>query len=394
MVMTTAHETLGAFFGRQLPFFASQGFDVLAVCTPGPGLEKLRGLGGVAVHGLPMQRKPHPARDLIALFALRKLMSEFRPHIVHAHTPKAGLLGMLAATLVRVPVRLYTIHGLPLLTRSGWQQHLLKWAERVCCGLSTRTYCISPSLESVVRQMGLCAGGKLTTPGDGSCAGVDLDKFDPRRFGPESRENFRRLHGIPAQATLLCYAGRIAKDKGIEILAAAWKQLSVRFPHLHLLVCGEYDATDPVPEAALNSLRSDERVHLSGEWIDDMPPVYAAGDIWVLPTFREGLSQVALECGAMQVPLVGTRIPGLVNAVQDGVTGLLVPPGDAESLAGGIARLAEDEGLRHRLGQAGRQFVTARFSEKRVNGLYLDEYWSLVRTFAEPGAINDTVGKT
>src|SRR4051794_3861819 len=123
MVVTTSDLTLSAFFGQQLRFLAAQGFKVLAVCSPGPWLERV-GAGGVSIQALPIERKPHPMRDLSSLFALRKLILKFRPHILHAHTPKAGLLGMMAASLAGVPVKLYTIHGLPLLTRAGWLQHL------------------------------------------------------------------------------------------------------------------------------------------------------------------------------------------------------------------------------------------------------------------------------
>jgi len=389
MVMTTSHETIGAFFEHQLPFFASQGFKVLAVSSPGPGLDKLRIPGAVEVEGVAMERRPRPARDLASLIALRKVVASFRPHIVHAHTPKAGLLGMLAAALSGVPVRLYTLHGLPLLTRTGWRRYSLKFPERLACRLSTRTYCISPSLESLVREMKLCSPDKLFTPGDGSCAGVDLERFNPSPDALALRHSFRSARGIPPDATLLCYVGRVAKDKGIEVLAAAWKELSRKFSALDLLICGVCDSTDPVPAAVLASLRGDPRVHLTGGWLtaSQMPSVYAAADISVLPTFREGLSQVALESSAMQVPLVGTRIPGLVNAIQDEVTGLLVSPGDPQALAQAIGRLVEDKALRNRLGKAGREFVGARFSEARVNNLYLNEYRNLLgrARLAEPG---------
>jgi glycosyltransferase involved in cell wall biosynthesis len=374
VIVTTAHETLGAFFAGQVAFLASRGFEVHAVSSPGDGLDKLGGIPGVATHAIAMRRPPHPLRDLVSLIALGTLMLRLRPRIVHAHTPKAGLLGMLAAMFVRVPVRLYTIHGLPLLTRSGWRRKLLEFTERMACALSTRTYCISPSLESLVKQLRLCDPRKLATPGDGSCAGVDLERFRPRPGDPGARLKLRSAYGIPADVPLLCYVGRIARDKGIETLAGTWQVLAGEFPGLHLLACGAADPTDPVPATALVLLRSHPRVHMTDGCIADMPSVYAASDICVLPTLREGLSQVALESGAMQLPMVGTRIPGLVDAVEDGVTGLLVPPGDPTALAGAIRRLIEDQALRRRLGIAGRHFVSTRFSDTRVNNLYLAEY--------------------
>jgi glycosyltransferase involved in cell wall biosynthesis len=380
LFITTSHATMGSFFNHQLAFFASQGFHVLAVSSPGPGLDRVRA-AGVDVLPLAMERQPNPIRDLGSLVALRKLIAKFRPHIVHAHTPKAGLLGMMAAANSRVPVRLYTVHGLPLLTRTGWRRYILEYTERIACRLSTRTYCISPSLESLMREMKLCPPGKLFTLGDGSCAGVDLERFSPPPDAPAVRRQFRAAHGIASDAVLLCYVGRVARDKGIEVLANAWKTLSAKFAAVHLLICGTADRTDPVPRAAMTALQRDPRVHFTPGWLPpgQMPTVYTASDICVLPTYREGLSQVALESSAMEVPVAGTRIPGLVSAVQDEVTGLLVPAGDAPALSQAVGRLVADEALRRKLGAAGRQFVTVRFSEARVNQMYLEEYRNLLR---------------
>ena len=387
VIITTAHDTIG-FFGGQMAFLAARGFEVHAVCSPGAGLDKLSGIPGVTTHAIAMRRPPHPLRDLVSLLALAILILRLHPQIVHAHTPKAGLLGMMAAMFTRVPVKLYTIHGLPLLTRSGWRRRLLEFTERVACALSTRTYCISPSLESLVKQLRLCDPRKLATPGDGSCAGVDLERFSPRPGDSDTRRQLRSVYGIPADAPLLCFVGRLARDKGIETLAGAWRELAAEFAGLHLLSCGTVDPTDPVPAPAMELLRSHPRVHMTDSWVTDMPSVYAASDICVLPTLREGLSQVALESGAMQLPLVGTRIPGLINAVEHGVTGLLVPPGDPAALAGAIRLLLKDEPLRRRLGAAGRQFISARFSDTRVNNLYLAEYLAFCRPDGDLAAGN------
>jgi glycosyltransferase involved in cell wall biosynthesis len=378
--VASAHETLAAFFGRQLQYLAAHGFEVHAVSSPGAGLEELRARAEIAVHALPIERKPDPLRDLVSLYRLCRLIRRLRPAIVHAHTPKAGLLGMLASALAGVRVRLYTVHGLPLMTRSGWLRRLLECAERTTCALSTRTYCISPSLEEVVRQSRLCRGGKLSTPGFGSCSGIDLRRFNPQEDVPGRRRRMRRELAIPQDATVILVAGRIARDKGIETLAAAWPALAAEFPGLHLLLCGACDPTDPVPPAVLDALRGDARVHITAGWVVDMPSIYAGTDIAILPTLREGLSQVALECGAMQLPVVGTCIPGLVNAVSDNETALLVPPADPPALAHAVRRLVNDPALCRSLGRAGREFVEARFSEGRVNSLYLSEYQVLCTT--------------
>jgi glycosyltransferase involved in cell wall biosynthesis len=223
---------------------------------------------------------------------------------------------------------------------------------------------------------------------------VDLDRFKPQEDDPERRRKVRAAYGIPSHALLLCFVGRLARDKGIEILAAAWQELAAEVPDLHLLSCGGCDCTDPVPAGALNALRSHSRVHMMEESVTDMPSIYAAADMVVLPTFREGLPQVVVEASAMQLPIVGSRVSGMVDAVEDGVTGLLVPPGDPTALASAIRRLIEDQALRHRLGIAGRQFVSARFSDTRVNNIYLAEYLGLVGAAQVPGTARALRGGT
>ena len=379
MVITTVDDTIGTFFASQIRLLAEDGFHVHAVCAPGPGLDKLKGLHGVRTHAVPMKRRPDPLRDTVSLIQLVRLMRRIRPDVVHAHTPKAGLLGMAAARAAGVPVRLYTIHGLPLLTRQGKMRRVLEFAERASCALATKAYSVSPSLEKLVVEMGLCSAEKLSTLGDGSCAGIDLERFNPTADWTERAAAVRRTYGIPKRALLLSFVGRIARDKGIAVLASAWEELARKCPRLHLLLAGGEDSSDPVPEPILNQLRNHKRVHFTGHWAGDVPSIYAATGITVLPTFREGLSQVALESAAMGVPIVSTRIPGVVNSVLDGVTGLLVPAGETKPFVEAVLRLVHSPALRATLGNAAREHVRTRFSEERLNQLWISEYHEQIR---------------
>ena len=377
LVITTAEVTMGNFFARQIGYLAQEGFRVHAACSPGPGLDKVAALPGVATHPIPMARQPHPLRDIQSFLALYSLMRRIRPEIVHAHTPKAGLLGMAAARAAGVPVRLYTIHGLPLLTRRGKWRRVLEGAEKSSCALATQVYSVSPSLRDLIAELRLCPDAKLATLGNGSCAGLDVERFDTSARWSAQAADLRRTHGIPAGAQTLTFVGRIARDKGIAILAVAWRELAAEFSHLHLLFAGEEDESDPVDPAVLRELCSHPRVHFTGSWDEDIPAFYAATDILVLPTFREGLGQVVLEAGAMGVPVVSTRIPGVVNALRDGETGLLVPPREVSALTHAVRRLVLDVKLRATLGAAAREYVRTRFSEQFVNQLWISEYRKL-----------------
>jgi glycosyltransferase involved in cell wall biosynthesis len=285
---------------------------------------------------------------------------------------------MMAAWAAGVKVRLYTIHGLPLVTRAGLQRRVLRWAEKLACAMATGVYCVSRSVRDLAAAEGIRAADRVGVLGDGSCSGVDLERFDPARYGAAARRETRARYGIPEEAALIGYAGRLVRDKGIGELSEAWASLRDSFPAAHLLLCGKCEPQDPVPGPALRRLESDPRVHLTGGFVDDMPCMYAAMDVCVLPSYREGLSTVVLECAAMRTPVAATRIPGCIDLIEDGVTGLLAPARDARALAEATARLLRDPELGRRLAGAAREFVAARYSEQRVSGLLAEEYRRLL----------------
>jgi glycosyltransferase involved in cell wall biosynthesis len=224
----------------------------------------------------------------------------------------------------------------------------------------------------------LCPPIKVRVLGAGSVSGVDLRRFSPARAPAAFREEVRRQFGIPADATVITFVGRIVRDKGIVELAAAWSQLRCQFPGLWLLICGAAESEDPVPQVTLNTLHSDPRVRCTGAFVQDVFPVFAATDICVLPSYREGLGNVVLESAAMGIPTVATRIPGCIDAVVDGVTGLLVEPRCPEALAAAIAKLAADTALRQKLGDAARRRVERAFSQVQVSEAILSEYKRLL----------------
>jgi glycosyltransferase involved in cell wall biosynthesis len=174
------------------------------------------------------------------------------------------------------------------------------------------------------------------------------------------------------------FVGRIVRDKGIAELVAAWKTLRAEFPNLHLLMVGSFEPQDAVSPDVENLLTSDERIHLTGI-VYNTAPVYAAMDILTLPTYREGLPNVPLEAAAMELPVVATLIPGCIDAVQDGVTGTLVPPRNAEALADAIRMYLHDSELRRQHGQVGRDRVLREFRQEAIWEAVYQEYLQLLQ---------------
>ena len=307
-VITTSPLALRVFFLEQLRCIAAHGFDVHGIASPGKDLVEFSRRSRLPTYGVSMRREPSIIADFRSLLRLFNLVRRLKPQIVQTHTPKAGLLGMLAAFLAGVPVRIYTVNGLVLQSRSGWQRKLLSMTEWLGCAFSTQVLCVSHSLRRDVVAQGLCPAGKIKVLGHGGSHGVDLAKFSAGTFC--ERERSRTLYRIPAEALVMAFVGRFTRDKGLKELAASWSELRGDFPSLRLILCGQPEVHDAVPAPTMSQLVNDPRVHFIDAAPEDMPAVYSAVDLVVLPSYREGLPNVALECGAMKIPIVATRVAG------------------------------------------------------------------------------------
>jgi glycosyltransferase involved in cell wall biosynthesis len=381
--ITTVPETL-TFLAGQPGFMKARGIQVQAWSSPGKLLEDFGRSEEIPVVAVKMTRRIAPLADLVAVWRLWWQMRRAGPSAVHAHTPKGGLLGMLAARLAGVPVGVYTIHGLPMMTARGVKRRILRWAERLSCWLADQVFCVSPSVRDVAVQERLCPARKVRVLHRGSCNGVDCrQRFNPTRIGDEARRSLRASLGIPQGAPVIGFVGRVVRDKGIGELAAAWTRLRAEFPTAHLLVVGAWEPQDPIPPEAEKTLRSDTRVHLTGR-VTDTSGFYSILDVCVLPSYREGLPYAPLEAAAMGLPVVATRIAGCVDAVQDGITGTLVPPRDALALAGAVRKYLKDPGLRQRHGRAGREWVRRAFQPQAIWESLYQEYLRLLGRKGKP----------
>jgi glycosyltransferase involved in cell wall biosynthesis len=373
-----------AFLRGQAGFMKARGIEVVAVSSPGDDLEAFGQSEAVPVHAVEMPRRVTPLRDLAAVSGLCRVLREVRPHVVHAHTPKGGLLGLIAATLCRVPVRIYHMRGLAFMGAAGPKRALLYRTEWLACRLAHSVLCVSHSIRSVALAEGLCEPEKIRVLAGGSGQGVDArGRFNPAGLPVDARSATLERFGIPEGAVVLGFVGRVVRDKGIVELEAAWRSLREEFPSLHMLVVGPFEAQDPVPAEVEERLRRDPRVHLAGmDW--DTPRFYAAMDLVALPTYREGFPNVPLEAAAMERAVIATRIPGCMDAVEDQVTGTLVPAGDAGALTGAIRTYLRDPALRRRHGQAGRGRALRDFRREAIWEAFHGEYLRLLREAGIP----------
>jgi len=365
------------FLEGHVEFMRDRGIEFYALSSLGPELDAFGKKHGVPTYAVPMARRITPLQDLRAVRQMAAVMRRIRPDIVHAHTPKGGLLGMIAATMARVPVRIYHMRGLPFQGATGMKHWLLQMTEWVACRLAQRVFCVSHSIRDVAVAERLCSAEKIAVPANGSGQGVDaLGRFDPDRVGDAGRRRRAEL-AIPAEARVLGFVGRLVRDKGILELEEAWRQLRQDHPSLHLLLVGPWEDQDPVPSDVRDRLERDPRVHLLGlDW--DTPSLYAAMDIVVLPTYREGFPNVALEAGAMGRPVVATRVPGCVDAIEDEGTGTLVPPQNAAALGQAVGSYLQHPPLARRHGARARQRVLSLFLPEQIYAAIHEEYLRLI----------------
>ena len=367
------------FLRHQIAFMTSRGIAVAGITSPGPELAQWEAELGIDIHPVSMPRNITPLQDLQALARLTATLRTLAPDILHAHTPKGGLLGMIAATLAAVPHRVYHMRGLLTATATGPRLAMFTWAERLTCALAHEVICVGHSLREAAIAQRLAPASKLHVMAGGSGQGVDAaGRFDPER--PElvtAAQGIRHDHGIPADAFVVGFVGRLVRDKGVVELAQAWTQVVATYPQAHLLVVGPFEQRDAVPKDTIHLLNSTPSIHLAGP-TRDPAPYYKAMDLVVLPTYREGFPNVPLEAAAMGLPVVATDIPGCTDAVAHGLTGTLVPPADAPALARALGEYMGNPSKARAHGQAGRQRVLREFSPERISQEIHDLYQALL----------------
>jgi glycosyltransferase involved in cell wall biosynthesis len=321
--------------------------------------------------------------DLLAdCCAILKLWRTFRRHnicSVHAHTPKAGLTAMVAAWLAGVPIRTYTVHGMPIETSTGLRWVVLWLADAVALLCAQHIYCVSPSVRTQLRRYRLPKSRSARVLGHGTICGVDVnDRF---RYSPKlthsAREQVRSELGIPLSAVVAGFVGRFVCDKGIKELVEAWSLSRLVVPNLSMLMVGELDKDGGPASSLIASVQHHPDWYWTG-WDPAVEKLFSAMDFLVLPSYREGFPTVVLEAAALCVPSIVSDATGCVDSVVHGDTGLVVPARDSVALARAIAYYSQEPRVRFTHGRAARHRVSQYFSRDYVQSQLIGEYGRLL----------------
>jgi len=367
---------------RQIEYLKEIGMNVAIVSSDGPERSKLK-LGERLIYRcIEIPRTIHPLKDIIALIQLVIFFQIKRYDIVHSTTPKAGLLTAIAAFIARVPIRLHTWTGQQWVTLKWSMRFFSRLADRVISFLNTRCYADSKSQLQFLIKEGIISSKKISVIGENSLSGVDLNRFNPGKWLSEDKQQIRKDLSISSDSQVIVFVGRIAKDKGIFELIGAFERLLSLGYNIDLLLVGPFDqdrgGTATISEVDI--LRT-PRIHSTG--YSELPEQYLAiADIFCLPSYREGFGTVVIEAAAMGIPSVGTRINGLIDAVVDEETGILVPPRNEIALMQGLRRLLDNSELLEEMGLNAQKRCMRYFSAEAINQALAEEYERLLQDLA------------
>lgn len=366
----TSAQTCLVLTGR-LRALQKAGFRVTLISSPGPLLAQTARNEGVACHALPMERGISLWRDLASLIRLFRVIRRLKPDLVEFSTPKAGLLGTLAARLARVERRVYMLRGLRLETSSGFKRLVLLAAERLAAHNAHVVLCNSRSLRRKALELGVAPREKLRILGNGSSKGVDVERFCP---GPT---DLRWKLGVPDRVTLIGFVGRLTRDKGIPELLQGFARVLERAPEAYLLLVGWFDESeDSLDDTMRQQILEHPRIVCTG-FVEDPAPYYRAMDFLILPSRREGFPNAVLEAAASGLPVITTWATGARNAVVAGVTGLLIPKRSPAAICAACLELIGAPERRLRMGRDARAWVLEYFPEADVLGRTVDFYQNL-----------------
>jgi glycosyltransferase involved in cell wall biosynthesis len=295
--------------------------------------------------------------------------------LVHTHTPKAGLLGMLAAKITNVPLRLHTVGGMPLMGVTGKKLKILRFMEKLTYKYAHKIYPNSVGLKDFILQNKFTTLDKIKVLGNGSSNGVDTSFYNKDYPNAEVEAlNLKQRLGIETSDFIFMFLGRLAKDKGIIELVSAFNKLSENNPNLKLLLVGPLEEENSfLPKETLQIIKNTKAIIYPGR-TDNVRAFLKLADVFVLPSFREGFPNALLQAGAMSLPLIATNINGCNEIIEHNKTGFLVPIQDEKSLLDKMKFLYENSETRINFGDKIRETIEEKFKQSIIWEELLNEY--------------------
>ena len=382
--ITTVPISLKILLKGQHRFIAQNGFEVLGVSSSGNALNKVAKNEKISVYTVEMTRVISPLKDIKSLWNFYKLCNRERPTIVHSHTPKAGIVGMLGAKLAGVPIRLHTVAGLPLMEATGRKRRLLDFVEKLTYSFATKVYPNSKGLYDFILKNNFTAEDKLKVIANGSSNGIDTTYFSAQAIPHERIITLKTGLGIQENDFVYVFVGRLVGDKGINELVQAISKLKV--PNSKLLLVGPFETElDPLLPETLKVIEFNPNI-ISVGYQSDVRPYFAISDCLVFPSYREGFPNVVMQAGAMGLPSIVTNINGCNEIIKEGKNGAIIPVKNIDAIVEAMQKMCSDKVYYEQLQQNARPMIQSRYEQQLVWEALLAEYNSLLTQY------NSTIG--
>ncbi|MBL0766433.1 glycosyltransferase family 4 protein [Marivirga atlantica] len=374
--ITTVPISLNILLKGQLRFMREKGFEVVTASANGNEVSQIVEREVVTHHQIDFTRTLSPFRDLKALFQLIKLIKKERPEIVHTHTPKAGLLGMMASWFCKVPIRMHTVAGMPLMEATGLSRTILNFTERITYYCAHKVYPNSFHLLKYMEAHFPHFSNKYKVLAKGSSNGINTNHFNRTALGNHDLNALRSQLEIPEGAVVASFVGRMVHDKGIHELIDAFTEIEQN--DFHLVLVGPYeDQREPLEQAYKEEIKANPRIHHVG-FQKDIRPYLAISDFFVFPSYREGFPNVVMQAAAMDLPCIVTDINGSNEIIEDGNNGLIVPVKNAVLLKVAMEKLISDDSFRKVMASNARQSIVENYQQETVWNAILKEYQQLL----------------
>lgn len=376
--ITTVPVSLAGLIHGQHRYMTQQGFEVVGVSSSGKELDEVSKSEGVRTEVVEMTRTLSPVKDLKSLWQFYKLCRREKPTIVHSHTPKAGIVGMMGAWLARVPIRLHTVAGMPLMEATGAKRKLLDLVEKMTYGFATKVYPNSQGLYDFIVEGNYAKPKKLHVIANGSSNGIDTSFFSLNTVSEETKQQLRKELGVKENDFLFVFVGRMVSDKGLNELIEAFPTIHEKNPNAHLLLVGNFERElDPLLPQTEEVISNHPNIHAVG-FKSNVKDYFAISDALVFPSYREGFPNVVMQAGAMGLPSIVTDINGCNEIIEEGTNGIIIPPKDVVALKSAMLEMIENKELYQHLKSNAREMITARYEQRVVWEALLEEYKRLI----------------
>lgn len=369
--ITTVPISLKILLKGQLKWMSTY-FEVVGVSSSGEEVQEVRDQEGIRVEEIQMSRQITPIQDLISLVKMIRFLQKEKPQIVHSHTPKAGIIGMLAAKIAGVPIRIHTVAGLPLMEASGMKRKILLLVEKLTYWSATKILPNSKGLEAFILQENLVSSRKIQLIGKGSSNGIDTQHFDQEAVSDDEKQKLRKELHLKEDDFVFVFVGRLVADKGIQELVSAFSQLKIE--NAKLLLVGPFETElDPLSLDTMEEIKTNPSI-LSVGFQSDVRPYFAISNVLVFPSYREGFPNVVMQAGAMGLPSIVSNINGCNEIIVEGENGTIIPVKNPNEIQHVMEKIMGDKPFYEHLKTNARTMIQSRYEQSVIWEALLEEY--------------------